>query len=53
MYKGTEALESSDIVGKDGIPRSEYYDIDGNLHDTRVELTLTQTDSFYFVNTTI
>lgn len=44
MYKGTEALESSDIVGKDGIPRSEYYDIDGNLHDTRVELTLTQTD---------
>ena len=44
LYKGTEALESSDVIGKDGIPRSEYYDIDGNLHDTRVELTLTQTD---------
>ena len=44
MYKGTEALESSDIVGKDGVPRAFYYDVDGNLHDTRVELTLTQTD---------
>lgn len=44
LYKGTEALESSDVVGKDGISRSEYYDLDGKLHDTRVELTLTQTD---------
>jgi hypothetical protein len=44
LYKGTEALESSDVIGKDGVPHSEYYDIDGNLHDTRVELTLTQTD---------
>ena len=43
-YKGTEALESSDIVGKDGVARSTYYDLDGNLCDTRVELTLTQTD---------
>ena len=44
LYKGTEALESSDVVGKDGVARSEYYDLDGKLHDTRVELTLTQTD---------
>lgn len=44
LYKGTEALESSDIIGKDGVAHSEYYDIEGNLHDTRVELTLTQTD---------
>lgn len=44
LYKGTEALESSDVIGKDGIARDYYYDIDGNLHDTRVELTLTQTD---------
>lgn len=44
LYKGTEALESSDIIDKQGIARSEYYDIDGNLCDTRVELTLTQTD---------
>lgn len=44
LYKGTEALESSDIIDKDGNAHSEYYDLDGNLHDTRVELTLTQTD---------
>ena len=44
MYKGTEALESSDVIGKDGVAREYYYDVDGNLHDTRVELTLTQTD---------
>lgn len=44
LYKGTEMLESSDITGKDGKPYSEYYDRDGNLHDTRVTLTLTQTD---------
>lgn len=44
LYKGTEALESSDIIDKQGVAHSEYYDTDGNLHDTRVELTLTQTD---------
>lgn len=44
LYKGTEALESSDVLGTDGKLHAEYYDIDGNLHDTRVELTLTQTD---------
>lgn len=44
MYKGTEALETSDIRNKDGTYSTTYYDLDGNLHDTRVELTLTQTD---------
>lgn len=44
MYKGTEALESSDIIDKHGIPHSEYVGVDGELHDTRVELVLTQTD---------
>lgn len=44
LYKGTEALESSDVIDKQGVAHTEYYDLDGNLHDTRVELTLTQTD---------
>lgn len=44
MYKSTEALESSDILGKDGKYHQFYSDANGNLHDTRVELTLTQTD---------
>ena len=45
LYKGTEALETSDVYDK---RTDQYYthwtDIDGNLHDTRVELTLTMTD---------
>ena len=44
LYKGTEALESSDVLGKDGKYYPVYIGLDGNLHDTRVELTLTQTD---------
>lgn len=44
LYKGTEALETSDVLGKDGKYHEFYTDLDGNLHDTRVELTLTQTD---------
>lgn len=44
LYNGTEALESSDVLGKDGKYHEFYTDLDGNLHDTRVELTLTQTD---------
>lgn len=44
LYKGTEVLESSDVLGKDGKYHEFYTDLDGNLHDTRVELTLTQTD---------
>ena len=45
LYKGTEALESSDVY--DNLTDKyydHYYDRAGNLHDTRVELTLTMTD---------
>ena len=45
LYKGTEALETSDTYDK---KTGQYYthwkDKDGNLHDTRVELVLTMTD---------
>ena len=45
LYKGTEALETSDIYDK---KTDQYYthwtDKDGNVHDTRVELVLTMTD---------
>lgn len=45
LYKGTEALESSDVYDKKTEQYySQYYDLSGNLHDTRVELTLTMTD---------
>nr|DAE21697.1 MAG TPA: DNA polymerase B [Podoviridae sp. ct3lO13] len=45
LYKGTEALETSDIYDR---KNNEYYthykDKDGNIHDSRVELVLTMTD---------
>lgn len=45
LYKGTEALESSDVYDKKTDKYYDhYYDASGNLHDTRVELTLTMTD---------
>lgn len=45
LYKGTEALESSDVYDKETEKYYDhYYDKAGNLHDTRVELTLTMTD---------
>lgn len=44
-YKPTEMLETSDIYNKkDGKYYRQYYDRDGNLHDTIVELTMTCTD---------
>lgn len=44
-YKSTEMLETSDVYNKqDGKYYSQYYDKDGNLQDTIVELTLTKTD---------
>lgn len=44
-YKGTEALETSDIYNKkDGKYYTHYIDKDGNLKDTRIELVLTMTD---------
>ena len=45
LYKGTDALESSDVYDKKTDKYYDhYYDKAGNLHDTRVELTLTMTD---------
>lgn len=45
LYKGTEALETSDVYDKrTNQYYTHYYDKDGNLHDTRVELVLTMTD---------
>ena len=45
LYKGTEALNSSDVYDK---KTNQYYTHytgkDGNIHDTRVELVLTMTD---------
>lgn len=45
LYRGTECLKSSDIYD---YKTKRYYthsrDIDGNVYDTRVELTLTKTD---------
>lgn len=45
LYKGTEALETSDIYdSKTGEYYTHYKDKNGNIHDTRVVLTLTMTD---------
>ena len=47
LYKGTEALESSDVYDKNtGKYYPVYKDLAGNIHDTRVELTLTMTDYY-------
>ena len=51
LYKGTEALESSDVYDKN---TDKYYpvykDLEGNIHDTRVELTLTMTDYYLMLD---
>ena len=45
LYKGTEALESSDVYDYETKQYYPYYKgIDGKRHDTRVTLTLTMTD---------
>ena len=45
LYKGTEALESTDVFNyKDGKYYPYYIAEDGSVHDTRIELTLTMTD---------
>lgn len=49
LYKGTEALESSDIIDRKTGERSAFYiDFDGNEHDTKVTLTLTGVDYLLF-----
>lgn len=48
-YKSTEMLETSDVYNKkDGKYYSQFYDKQGNLHDTIVELTMTCTDYILF-----
>ena len=48
-YKSTEMLETSDVYNKkDGKYYSQYYDKQGNLNDTIVELTMTCTDYILF-----
>ena len=45
LYKGTEMLETSDVYdSKTDSYYTHWKDKDGNMHDTRVELTLTMTD---------
>lgn len=45
LYKGTECLESTDVVDRKTGKRYPFYiDLDGNKHDTCVILTLTCTD---------
>lgn len=45
LYKGTEALKTSDVYDPKTNEYYTYYtDKDGNMQDTRVELTLTCTD---------
>ena len=44
-YKSTEMLETSDVYNRhDGKYYSQFYDEQGNLQNTIVELTLTKTD---------
>lgn len=47
LYRGTESLETSDVVDpKTGEYVQYYTDLNGNVCNTRVELTLTQTDYY-------
>ena len=49
LYRGTECLMSSDVYDrKTDKYYDKYYDNNGNLCDTRVELTLTKTDYILF-----
>lgn len=50
IYKGTEMLETSEYYDeKTGTYHRYYYDLHGNLQDTTVTLTLTQTDYYLFL----
>lgn len=49
MYRGTEMLESSDLINKSTGHASKYWwDENGEMHDTRMEMTLTCTDYVLF-----
>ena len=50
LYRGTECLESSDIVDRrTGEKYTHYPDENGNLIDTRVIMTMTMTDYYLFL----
>lgn len=50
MYKGTECLESSDVLNPNTGEYSAFYkDLDGNIKDTRVEMTMTMVDYKLFL----
>lgn len=50
LYPGTVSLETSDVYNPiDGKYYSKYRAFDGSIHDTRVELTMTQTDYELFL----
>lgn len=50
LYKGTEALETSDIWNEKTNSYSQYYiGLDGNVHEALLELTLTMTDYELFL----
>lgn len=45
LYKGTESLETSDVYNyADGKYYTQYIDLDDNIQEARVTLTLTMTD---------
>lgn len=44
LYRSNEMLETSDVPNADGEYQDLVYDFNGELIDTRVELTLTMTD---------
>jgi hypothetical protein len=44
LYRGTECLETTDVLNPETGEYSEYYIKDGSLHDTRQIMTLTMTD---------
>lgn len=45
LYKGTECLETSDVLDPNTGEYSAFYkDLDGNIKDTRVEMTMTMVD---------
>lgn len=48
LYKGNECLESNEIV-VDGKKYNKWKDELGRVHDCKVELTLTQTDYYLFL----
>lgn len=50
LYKGTEMLETSDVYDPiTNTYHSETIDDEGNIHDTRLELTFTMTDYKLFL----